>query len=79
MAQSMVGVPSINGEMMCELAETVGQECNLVFIVARYPINLHTHDDVSYQPPLIIEGLVNGYTPFTQICERPHLETNVIY
>ena len=59
------------GTWCANLAELQAMSDNLIFIVARYPIDLHTHDDISYQPPFIIEGLVDGYTPFMQICERP--------
>ena len=58
--------PQYNGNVMCKLGGTAGHERNLILIVARYPIDLHTHDHISYWPSLIIEGLVDGYTPFMQ-------------
>ena len=60
---------------MCKLSRATGHECDLILVVAGYPVDLHTHDDVSYRPSLVVEGLVDGYSPFTQVRERPHLET----
>ena len=69
------GGPQYNGDMVCKLCRTVGHERNLILIVAGYPVDLHTHDNISYWPPFIIERLVNSHTLFMQIHERPHLES----
>ena len=49
----------------------MGHKHNLVLIVAGYPIDLHTHDNISYQPPFIIERLVNSYTPSCKSVRGP--------
>ena len=56
---------------MHELSGAMGHEHDLVLIIAGYPINLHTHDNISYWPPFIIERLVNSYTPSRKSVRGP--------
>ena len=58
------GCPQYDGDMVHELSRTAGYECDLILVIARYPIDLYPHDNIPYQPPFIIERLVNSYTPF---------------
>ena len=65
------GCPQDDGDMVCKLGRTTGHERNLVLIVTGYPIDLHTHNNISYWPPFIIERLVNSYTPLRKSVRGP--------
>ena len=59
----------------CANLVNYGPRVQLDLCVARYPIDLHTHDDVSYWPPFVIEGWSMVIPPSCKSVRGPILET----